>query len=79
MYLGEDISKYVIHDDAAGTTCWEMSADSHVKKAIEVVQARLNADDVYFKGFQKAPEHPFSSQSYPPELDTMEVCNDEHV
>ena len=79
MYLGADISKYVIHDDATGTTCWAMSADSHVKKTIEVIQARLNADDVYFKGSKKAPKHPFSSQSYPPELDTTELCNDKQV
>ena len=79
MYLGADILKYVIHDDMTGTTCWAMSADSHVKKAIEVVQARLNADNVYIKGSKKAPEHPFSSQSYCPGLDTTELCNDEQV
>ena len=76
MYLGADISKYLIDDDMSGTTCWTMSADNHVKKALEVVQARLNADDVYFKGSKKTPEHPLSSQSYRPELDTTELCND---
>ena len=79
MYLGADISKYLIDDDISRTTCWAMSADSHVKKALEVVQAKLNADDVYFKGPKKAPEHPFSSQSYRPELDTTELCNDEQT
>ena len=80
MYLGADISKYEISDDVMGTTtCWAMSADSHVKKALEVVQARIKDDDVYFKGSKKAPEHPFSSQSYRPELDTTELCNDEQV
>ena len=61
------------------TNCWTMSADSHVKKALEVIQGRIKADDVYFKGSKKAPEHPFSSQSYRPELDTMELCNDEQI
>ena len=79
MYLGADISKYEVHDETTRTTCWAMSADSHVKKALEVVQMRLNADDVYLKGSKKAPEHPFSSQSYRPELDTTELCNDEQV
>ena len=79
MYLGADISKYEIHNDTTRTSCWAMSADSHVKKALEVVQGRLNADNVYFKGSKKAPEHPFSSQSYRPELDTTELCNDDQA
>ena len=80
MYLGADISKYEIPSDTTGaTTCWAMSADSHVKKALDVVQSRLNTDSVHFKGSKKAPEHPFSSQSYRPELDTTELCNDEQV
>ena len=80
MYLGADISKYEIPDDVIGaTTCWAMSADSHVKKALEVVQTKLKDDDVYFKGSKKAPEHPFSSQSYRPELDTTELCDDEQA
>ena len=79
MYLGADISKYEINDGSAITNCWAMSADSHVKKALEAIQGRMKEDDVYFKGSKKAPEHPFSSQSYRPELDTTELCNDEQT
>ena len=79
MYLGADISKYEINNDSTIINCWAMSADSHVKKALEVIQGRMKEDDVYFKGSKKAPEHPFSSQSYRPELDTTELCNDEQT
>ena len=79
MYLGADISKFQIPGDVTGSTCWAMSADSHVKKAIDVVQSKLSADDVHFRGTKKAPEHPFSSQSDRPELDTTELCNDEQA
>ena len=34
IYLREDISKFVITNDGNGVTCWVMSADSHVKKAL---------------------------------------------
>jgi hypothetical protein len=36
MYLGADISKYDVN--RIGTTCWTMSADSHNKKALDVVR-----------------------------------------
>ena len=79
MYLGADICKFVIPDDTNGTTCWAMSADSHVKKALQVVEARLKNDDVRFRPSKKTSEHPFSSQSYKPELDTSEECNEEQT
>ena len=41
MYLGADICKYHVNGDISGTECWAMSSDSHVKKALEVVQDRL--------------------------------------
>ena len=52
-----------------------MNADSHVKKAFEVVQDRLREDNVKFKGSNKTAEHPFSSQSYRQELDVTEECD----
>ena len=53
-----------------------MSADSHVKNALEVVQDRLREDNVKFKCSNKTAEHPFSSQSYRPELDVTEECDE---
>ena len=36
-----------------------MSANSHVKKALEVVQDRLREENVKFKGSNKTAKHPF--------------------
>ena len=77
MYLGADICKYHVNGDISVTECWEMSADSHVRKALEVVQDRLREDNVKFKGSNKTEEHPFSSQSYRPELDVTKECDKE--
>ena len=79
MYLGADICKFVIPGDDHQTQCWAMSADSHVKKALQVVEQRLKDDNVIFKTSNKVAEHPFSSQSYRPELDVTKECNDEEV
>ena len=62
MYLGADICKYQVNIDISGTECWAMSDDSHVKKALEVVQDRLREDNVKFKGSNKTAEYQFSSQ-----------------
>ena len=64
MYLGADICKYQVNGDISGTECWAMSANSHVKKALEVVQDRLREDNVKFTDYNKTAEHQFSSQSY---------------
>ena len=77
MYLGVDISKYHVSDKINSTPCYAMSADSHIKKALQVVQQRMAECGVYFKSSKKTAEHPSSSQSYRPELDITEECNDE--
>ena len=79
IYLGADICKYYAGGDTNGTNCWAMSADSHIKKAIDVVHNRLRESDVVFKSSNKTAEHPFSSQSYRPELDVTEECNEDQV
>ena len=56
-----------------------MSSDSHVKKALEVVQDRLREENLKFKGSNKTAEHTFSSQSYKPELNVTEECDEEQV
>ena len=79
MYPGADICKYHVNEDISGTKCWAMSADIHVNKALEVVQDRLRKDKVKFKGSNNTAEHPFSSQSYRPELDVTKECDEEQV
>ena len=77
MYLGADISQY--HVNGVGIDCWAMSADSHIKKALDVVKNRMRECGVMFRSSNKTAEHPFTSQSYRPELDVSEECDEEQV
>ena len=79
MYLGANICRYTIHNDDNQVQCWAMSADSHVKKALEIVEQRLKNDNVMFRPSNKTSDHPFSSQSYRPELETSRECNDDET
>ena len=56
-----------------------MSADSHIKKALDVVKNRMREYEVSFKSSDKTTEHSFSSQSYRPELDVSEECDKDQV
>lgn len=78
MYLSADFSKCEIFDEEMNTiiNSWSMAADSHIKKALEVVQTRMNRDNVRFKS-KKIAESPFTSQDYRPEMDTSELCNED--
>ena len=80
MYLGADICKFIVNlGENDQVECWAMSADSHVKKALEVVEQRLKDGNVMFRASNKTSEHPFSSQSYRPELDVSKECNDDDI
>jgi hypothetical protein len=79
MYLGADFCTHEIaFDGILQTTCWAMSADSHIKKALQVIKEKLTESDVFFRSGRKA-EQPFSCQTYRPELDITEECNDEQL
>ena len=79
MYLGADISKYKLDSESSNSVCWAMSADSHIRKALDVVQQKMKECGVQFKPSKKTAQHPFSSQSYRVELDTSEECNENQV
>ena len=44
MYLRADISKFMIPKSGNGVTCWDMSVYSHVKKTLQVVEAKLREE-----------------------------------
>jgi hypothetical protein len=80
MYLGADISKYeYAKSDGGKATCWAMGSDSHLRKALQVVESRMMMDGVRFRPTNKTSEHPFSTSKYRPELDFTEYCNDEQT
>ena len=70
MYLGAHFAKFEIFYGEMNTVIntWSMSADSHIKKALEVVQARMIRDNVRFKS-RKTADSPSKSQDYSPEMD----------
>ena len=79
MYLGTDIFKYELDGEPTNSGYWTMSADSHIKKALDVVKQKMKENCVRFEPSNNTSEHPFSSQSYRPELDTTEECNEDQV
>lgn len=78
MYLGSDAKKFTITDESGVPIrqAWSLGSHSHVKKAVQVVHEILVKNDLKFYKPKKVPQHPFSSQSYRPELDCSELCND---
>lgn len=81
MYLGANISKFEIRD-SFGTplrTAWKLSADSHIKKALQVVKQILSRGDdkLKFKKSGKVPRTVYSTQAYRPELDCSVFCDDD--
>ena len=76
MYLEGDISKFTVE---TGITCWAVSVDSHIKKALEVVDSILTRDGIQFKTSNKTTQHIFSTTSYRPELDVTDYCDDNQI
>ena len=79
MYLGGDVSKFDLFDSDTILSCWAMSGESHIRKALEVVDSLMTREGVRFRTSKKSASHPFSTQMYRPELDTTEYCNVEQV
>lgn len=81
MYLGADVSRFEIpaQDGVPARTAFAISADSHIKKALQMIETRLGQDKVHFKTSNKTASQPFNTQSYRPELDTSEPCDDKQA
>ena len=83
MYLGMDIRKWKIQDDEGRENdCYAIGANSYVREAIRIIKARLDKPDVRKKGIilptsKKSGSMPFTSQSYRPELDSTDYCDQE--
>ena len=60
-----------------------MSSDNYVKEAVKKGNERVKKDGYEFNkkssDTKYSPQHPFSSPSYKPELDTSCECADEQV
>ena len=79
MYLGADISKFVILNDGNGVTYWAMRAYTHVKKSLQEVEEKPKEVNVRWKLYNKIADHSVSSQSYRPELEMTKGCNDDQI
>ncbi|GFH56619.1 hypothetical protein CTEN210_13095 [Chaetoceros tenuissimus] len=62
MYLEADFAQYELFDKETNSVinAWSMSADSHIKKALAIVKARMDRKNMRFKS-KRTAESPFSS------------------
>ena len=80
IYLGANIQKV---PSRSGGECWGMSCEQYVVDAVRHVKEKLLRDGWEFNkklsDVNYSPQHPFSSQSYKPELEDSIFCNDEEA
>ena len=79
MYLGANISKFVILNDGNGVTCWATIAYIHVKKELQVFEAKPKEVNVRWKLSNKTADHSLSIQSYRPKLEMTKGCNNDQI
>ena len=72
-------SKFVIPKNLNVVTFWSISADVNVKKALQVIEAKLKWDNIRWKPSNKTVDHPFSRKFDRPELDITKEINDDQV
>jgi hypothetical protein len=72
-YLGTNISRCTIPNDATGAEYWSMSSHSYVRNAVQNVKLLLNEEG---RGLKATAKTPFST-TYRPELDTTDELDDE--
>ena len=72
-YLGTDIGRCTMPNDATGAEYWSMSSHSYVRNAVQNVKLLLNEEG---RGLKSTAKTPFTT-TYRPELDTTDELNDE--
>lgn len=81
MYLGADISQFEIRDELGNPVrkAWRIGAESHIKKAVQVVKGVLEKGEqkYKFKRSKKVPQNVYTTQAYRPDLDCTEYCDDD--
>jgi hypothetical protein len=71
-YLGTNIDRCTIPNDATGGEYWSMSSHSYVRNAVQNVKLLLNEEG---RGLKSTAKTPFST-TYRPELDTTDELDD---
>ena len=80
LYLGADLNKVYFND---GSFAWSMGSSNYVEKVVKNIKKTLKHDGYEFNrkisDMQYSPNQPFTTATYPPELDTSTICNDEQI
>ena len=78
QFLGSDIvSKQYIDDEGIQQMCWAFGSDTYVKDACILAEKQMNQNGIKYPSTRRhGSSSPFSAQSYRPELDSSEFCND---
>lgn len=81
IYLGANIQK--VESKSEGVSCWGMSSERYVKKAVRNVKDQMKKDGFTFNKKLSdpnySPESPFSNLKYRPELDTSYECTEDQA
>ena len=72
LYLG---TAYKQVTDRSGKKAWASSTDQYVREATSIVFDRMELMGFKLTKRHKSPEHPFSSETYRPELDLSDPCD----
>ena len=77
-FLGSDIkSKQYIDDNGNHRLCWAFGSDSYVKDACNLAEAHMKRHGINYPSTRRhGSSSPFSTQSYRPELDASDFCDD---
>ena len=77
-FLGSDIKKKLyIDENGYQSYCWAFGSDTYVKDACNLAELQMKKHGLNYPSTRRhGSSSPFSSQSYRPELDSSEFCDD---
>ena len=81
LYLGTDVNTTVFQrSDGSVGKCWTLSANSYVQEALNVVDMQMAKHGLKHSSTRRnGRQTPFNSDTYRPELDSSDHCDDELV
>ena len=81
MYLGTDMRDWTVTGESGqNIPCWAIGSESYLKEAIKTAELNFGKLNMSYSSTRKnGMKTPFKNHDYRPELDTTEVCNDDHI
>ena len=78
LYLGTDVKKTVYQrDDGSVGQCWTLGSHSYVQEALNVADNQMKLHNLQPSSTRRyGKQTPFNTDTYRPELDSTEFCNE---